>query len=70
MSAVHLFDVTVDVAQIFLLFAEERLAVFDNDADNDDTQRQDAQSHQRHRRTDGQHHAQHTDHHGDIGDDL
>ena len=70
MPAVHLFHLSVDMSQIFLLGFEVFLGMLDDEADAEHRNRQDAQRRQGQLPADGQHHHQYADHLGDGGDEL
>ena len=70
MGAVHLLHMAVHMTQVFLLAAEELLAVAHHIHHNDQTHRQNADGHQRHQRADGKHHAQYAHNHGQLSDHL
>ena len=70
MGTVHLLHVAVDVAQILLLAAEELLTVANDAGDDDQAHREDAQGNQGHPGADGQHHDEHAQQQGHLGDHL
>ena len=69
-AAVHLFDVAVHMAQVFLLGPEVPLAAANHQGDDEEGQRQGDQAGQGHPSADGEHHHKDTQKGGDGGDHL
>ena len=70
MARIHLFDVAVHMAQVFLLGTEILLGTADDPGDEEEGEGEDHQRHQSHPAADGQHHHQHAHQGGDSGDHL
>ncbi len=70
MSAVHLFHLPIDMAQVPLLAFEELLGALDDHRDQSHGHRKDQEGDHRHQRANTEHHDQHSDDRRHRGDYL